>query len=63
MPLGLDQRGDGADDEEVVGVGEEAHAGDEDGPMMEPAGRRLVEEFGDRWPRRGEATLGKQMDG
>ena len=35
MPHGLEQGHDDADDEEIVGVGEEAHAGDEhDLPML-----------------------------
>ena len=45
VPLDLDQCGDRADDEEVVGVGEESHPRDQDRPMMETARRRIVEQL------------------
>jgi NAD(P)-dependent dehydrogenase (short-subunit alcohol dehydrogenase family) len=53
-PLGLEQRDDDTDDEEVVGVGEKAHARDEHDLELEPGDPRLVERGerpGGRWGR------------
>ena len=61
VPLGLDQRGHGRNDEEVVGVGEEAHPRDEHGSTVELAGRRLVQETGNRGTRGREACLRQQI--
>ena len=46
LPLLLDQGGGDANDEQVIGVGEEAHAADHDGAKVEPADRRLVQGTG-----------------
>ncbi len=61
VPLGLDQRGDDADDEQVVGVGEEAHPRDQDRAPVESARRRVVEELSDRRRGRGQAGLGDRV--
>ena len=47
MPLGLDQDGDRADDEQVVGIGEEAHTRDHHRTSVEPAPRSIVQEVAD----------------
>ena len=44
VPLGRHERGHRADDEEVVGVGEEPHARHQNRPMVETADGRVVQE-------------------
>ena len=63
VPLGLDQGRHRGDHEQVVGVGEEAHPRDEHGPMVEPAGRGLVEEVADRQPGGSQAGLRNRVVG
>ena len=43
VPLLLDQCGGDPDDEQVVGIGEEPHAGDQHRPEMKSADRRLIQ--------------------
>ena len=48
VPLNRHDGADRADDEQVVGVGEKAHSGDEDSSAVEFAPGRLVEEVAHR---------------
>lgn len=48
VPLLGDERRDGADDKQVVGIGEESGTGDDDGPVVEPAAGCLVEQIAHR---------------
>jgi len=48
VPLDLDQGRNGPDHEEVVGVGEESHSGDEDRSTVESTGRRVVQQLAHR---------------
>ncbi len=61
MPLDRHEGGHGPDDEQVVGVGEESDARDDDGASMELAGWGLVQEIGDSWRRGGGAGLGATL--
>ena len=43
VPVLLDQRRRDSDDEQVIGVGEEAHPGDKDRPQVEPVQRCVIQ--------------------